>query len=238
MKQKYYILAYLSILLIFIIIFPLLLKLGYINKLDITPEKIQDKLLESGIYAPLILITIQFILAIISILPSLLFNIAGGYLFGPFYGTLYSLIGILLGSFVVFLVAKKYGRPFVEKLVDKRELYHFDMFFKKKGILVFIFSDYIGIFPRDTVSLCAGLTKIKKSEFIIISLLGFIPPVIILNYLGSQLSRNIFDFKVVLLGVTIIVLLVLYNFRHKIKGLIVKEIKIFEEKSKKDKITK
>ena len=238
MKQKYYILAYLSILLIFIIIFPLLLKLGYINKLDITPEKIQDKLLEFGIYAPLILITIQFILAIISILPSLLFNIAGGYLFGPFYGTLYSLIGILLGSFVVFLVAKKYGRPFVEKLVDKRELYHFDMFFKKKGILVFIFSDYIGIFPRDTVSLCAGLTKIKKSEFIIISLLGFIPPVIILNYLGSQLSRNIFDFKVVLLGVTIIVLLVLYNFRHKIKGLIVKEIKIFEEKSKKDKITK
>jgi|TARA_B100000315_G_C14345190_1_gene481457 uncharacterized membrane protein YdjX (TVP38/TMEM64 family) len=238
MKQKYYILAYLSILLIFIIIFPLLLKLGYINKLDITPEKIQDKLLESGIYAPLILITIQFILAIISILPSLLFNIAGGYLFGPFYGTLYSLIGILLGSFVVFLVAKKYGRPFVEKLVDKRELYHFDMFFKKKGILVFIFSDYIGIFPRDTVSLCAGLTKIKKSEFIIISLLGFIPPVIILNYLGSQLSRNIFDFKVVLLGVIIIVLLVLYNFRHKIKGLIVKEIKIFEEKSKKDKITK
>ncbi|MAH02152.1 hypothetical protein CMO87_02885 [Candidatus Woesearchaeota archaeon] len=238
MKQKYYILAYLSILLIFIIIFPLLLKLGYINKLDITPEKIQDKLLEFGIYAPLILITIQFILAIISILPSLIFNIAGGYLFGPFYGTLYSLIGILLGSFVVFLVAKKYGRPFVEKLVDKRELYHFDMFFKKKGILVFIFSDYIGIFPRDTVSLCAGLTKIKKSEFIIISLLGFIPPVIILNYLGSQLSRNIFDFKVVLLGVTIIVLLVLYNFRHKIKGLIVKEIKIFEEKSKKDKITK
>ena len=238
MKQKYYILAYLSILLIFIIIFPLLLKLGYINKLDITPEKIQDKLLEFGIYAPLILITIQFILAIISILPSLIFNIAGGYLFGPFYGTLYSLIGILLGSFVVFLVAKKYGRPFVEKLVDKRELYHFDMFFKKKGILVFIFSDYIGIFPRDTVSLCAGLTKIKKSEFIIISLLGFIPPVIILNYLGSQLSRNIFDFKVVLLGVIIIVLLVLYNFRHKIKGLIVKEIKIFEEKSKKDKITK
>ena len=230
MKQKYYILAYLSILLIFIIIFTLLLKLGYINKLDITPEKIQDKLSEFGIYAPLILITIQFILAIIPILPSLLFNIAGGYLFGPFYGTLYSLIGILLGSFVVFLVAKKYGRPFVEKLVDKRELYHFDMFFKKKGLLVFIFTDYMSIFPRDTVSLCAGLTKIKKLEFIIISLIGFIPPLILLNYFGSQLSRNILDYKIIVLGAIIVASLVLYTFRHKIKGLIIKEIKIFEDK--------
>ena len=143
---------------------------------------------------------------------------------------------MLLGSLVVFLVAKKFGRKFVEKLVDKRELYHFDLFFKKKGKLVFIFASYLSIFPRDTISLCAGLTKIKKLEFIIISLIGFIPPLVILNYFGSQLSRNIFDFKIVLLGAIIIVLLVLYIFRHKIKGLIVKEIKIFEEKYKKGKI--
>ena len=228
MKQKHHNIFYISILLLFIIIFLLFLKFGYIDKFELNPEKIQDKLLEFGIYAPLILITIQFILAIISILPSPLFSIAGGYVFGPFYGTLYSLIGMLLGSLVVFLVAKKFGRNFVEKLVDKRELHHFDIFFKKKGKLVFIFADYMSIFPRDTISLCAGLTKINKSQFIIISIIGYLPPLIILNYFGSQLSKNIFDYRIILAGIIIIVSIILYIFRHKIKGLIVKEIKIFE----------
>ena len=197
MKQKHRNIFYISILLVFIILFLLFLKFEYIDKLDLNPEKIRDKLLEFGVYAPIILITIQFFLAIISILPSTLFSIAGGYLFGPFYGTLYSLLGMLLGSFIVFLVAKKYGRPFVEKLVDKREMRHFDMFFKKKGIWVFIFANHLFIFPRDTISLCTGLTKIKKSTFLIISIVSFTPVLLILNYFGSQLSKNIFDFKVI-----------------------------------------
>jgi len=231
MKQKHRTIFY---ILTAIIIILLLFKFGYIDKLDLSPEKIRNNLLEFGAYAPIILIVVQFILAIISILPSALFSIAGGYLFGSFYGVLYSLIGTILGSFVVFLVAKRFGRNFVEKLVDKRELHHFDIFFKKKGKLVFIFADYMSIFPRDTISLCAGLTKIKKLEFIIISLIGFLPPLIILNYFGSQLSRNIFDFKVIIIIVIIIISFILYIFRHKIKGLIVKEIKIFEEKYRKN----
>ena len=234
MKQKHHNISYLFIFIIIIIVL-LFLKLGYIDKLDLSPDKIKDRLLEFGAYAPLILIAIQFILAIISILPSLLFSIAGGYIFGPFYGTLYSLTGMLLGSLVVFLVAKKFGRKFVEKLVDKRELYHFDLFFKKKGNLVFIFASYLSIFPRDTISLCAGLTKIKKLEFVIISIIAFTPHSLILAYFGSQLSQNIFDFKIVLISVIITLSLILYTFRHKIKGLIVKEIKIFEEEYKKEK---
>ena len=234
MKQKHHTIFYILTAIIIVILL-LLLKFGYIDKLDLSPEKIRDNLLEFGVYAPLILIAIQFLLAIISILPSVLFSIAGGYLFGPFYGTLYSLIGMLLGSLVVFLVAKKFGRDFVERFVDKRELHHFDLFFKKKGKLVFIFADYMSIFPRDTVSLCAGLTKIKKLDFIIISLIGFLPSLIILNYFGSQLSRNIFDFRIILISIIIIASIILYIFRHKIKGLIVKEIKIFEEEYKKKK---
>ena len=233
MKQKHRNTLYILVLLLFILVFPLMLKFGYLDKLDLNPDNIKERLLAFGPYSPLILITIQFILAIISVLPSALFSIAGGYLFGPFYGTLYSLIGMMLGSLVVFMVAKKFGRSFAERLVDKKELQHFDMFFKKKGLLVFILADYISLFPRDTVSLCAGLTKIKKSKFIIISLIGFIPALVILNYFGSQLSRNIFDYKVIVIGAIIVASLVLYNFRHKIKGMIVKEIRIFEEKYKK-----
>ena len=231
MKQKHHTILYISIAIIIIIIL-LLLKYGYIDKLDLSPEKIRDNLLEFGIYAPLILILVQFILAIISILPSSLFSIAGGYLFGLFFGTLYSLIGIMLGSFVIFLIAKKYGRSFVERLIDKREIQHFDIFFKKKGKMVFIIANNLHIFPRDTINLYAGLTKITKLEFVIISLIAIVPSLIILNYFGYQLSRNILDFRIILIAAIIIASIILYYFRHKIKGLIVKEIKIFEKNIK------
>lgn len=234
MKQKHHILAF---TLVFILVPIFLVKLGYLDKLDLSPNKLKEDLLAFGVFAPLILISIQFTLAIISVLPSPLFSIAGGYLFGHFYGTLYSLIGMMLGSIVVFIIAKKLGRPFVEKFVDKRELQHFDLFFKKKGALVFIFADYLSIFPRDTVSLCAGLTKISKLDFVLISLAGFIPSLIFLNYFGSQISKNIIDFKVIFIAIIIMVSFALYLFRHQIKGLVVKEIRIFEEKYRKKKFS-
>lgn len=237
MKQKHHILAYTLILLMLVIVLLFLMGSGYLGKLDLSPDKIKDNLLAFGAFAPIMLIAIQFLLAIISILPSPLFSIAGGYLFGPFYGALYSLIGMMLGSVVVFAVARKLGRPFAEKLVDKKELRHFDIFFKKKGALVFIFADYLSVFPRDTVSLCAGLTKIKKSGFIMASLIGFIPPLILLNYFGSQLSRDIFDVRMVLIAAIMLSSFVMYLFRHQIKGLIVKEIQVFEEKYKNRKIS-
>ena len=234
MKQKHHVIIYLT--LIIIVVFLIFLKFQYSDELGLNPNSIKEKLLTFGAYAPLILIATQFFLSIISIFPSRFITIAGGYVFGFFYGTLYSLIGMLLGSLVVFLVAKKFGRNFVEKLVDKRELHHFDIFFKKKGKLVFIFADYMSIFPRDTISLCAGLTKIKKLEFIAISLIGLVPGLIILNYFGLQLSKDIFDYRIILIGIIIIASFVLYSFRHKIKGLIVREIRIFEENYRKEKI--
>ena len=234
MKQKHIYLSYISIIILIIVIVILLLKFGVLDKLDLTPKNIKETLSGFGTLAPLMLIVIQIFLAILPILPSPLISIAGGYLFGPFLGTIYSLIGMLIGSVSVFLISKKFGRKFVERFVDKRELHHFDIFFKKKGNLVFIFADYLSIFPRDTISLCAGITKISKLQFIVISIIGFVPGLVILTYFGSQLTSDMIDFRIILAGIIIIISVILYYFRHKIKGLLVKEIKVFEEEYNKN----
>ena len=236
MKQKHIYLSYISIIILIIVIVILLLKFGVLDKLDLTPKNIKETLSGFGTLAPLMLIVIQIFLAILPILPSPLISIAGGYLFGPFLGTIYSLIGMLIGSVLVFLISKKFGRKFVERFVDKRELRHFDIFFKKRGNLVFIFANYLSIFPRDTISLCAGITKISNLQFIVISIIGFVPGLVILTYFGSQLTGDTIDFQIILAGIIIIISVILYYFRHKIKGLLVKEIKVFEEEYNKNKL--
>ena len=41
----------------------------------------------------------------------------GGYLFGALGGAAYSIIGVLLGSALVFVAARAYGRPYAERVV-------------------------------------------------------------------------------------------------------------------------
>lgn len=47
-------------------------------------------------------------------------QIAGGYIYGTLLGSVYSLIGITLGSVFVFLLAHIYGRPLVHKIISKK----------------------------------------------------------------------------------------------------------------------
>jgi len=94
------------------------------------PDEIRTFIEGFGIFGPLVFIFFQFLQVIIFFVPGAVFTIAGGYLFGTFVGTVYSIIGTMIGSILVFLVSRKYGRPFVEKIVHRKERQHFDSFFK------------------------------------------------------------------------------------------------------------
>ena len=96
------------------------------------PEIVKQFIAGFGIFAPIVFILLQTLQVIIFVIPGPVFTIAGGYAFGVLFGTIYSLIGTVLGSIVVFHLSRKFGRPFVVKMVGKKDLDHFDVFFKKK----------------------------------------------------------------------------------------------------------
>ena len=196
------------------------------------PEKVRSFIASFGILSPLILILLQTLQVVIFIIPGPIFTIAGGYSFGVFLGTVYSLIGTMLGSLLVFHLAKRFGRPFVEKMVNKRDLAHFDAFFKKRGKLALLISRTIPVlFPNDAVSFASGLTSLKLKTYLIISLLGFIPNILILNLFGEQLTQNINPIFLILIAV-IGIGIMLFMFRHPIKVLLFEEVRKIEEEMK------
>lgn len=195
------------------------------------PQIVKEFISSFGILGPIILILAQILQVVIFIIPGPVFTIAGGYAYGIVWGTIYSYIGTLLGSILVFYLARRFGRPFVERVVSKKDLQHFDVMYKKKGkISLFITRTMPILFPNDAISFAAGLTKITYKEYILLSAIGYVPNILILTFFGEKISSNNPWLVIILTVIGMSVLL--YLFRHMIKQLVIKEIKQFEKELK------
>jgi len=230
-KNKHVLAGYSIVLLLMLIlamIFREHLKLIYSN-----PELVKDFIAGFGLFGPFVLILLQTLQVIILVIPGPVFTIAGGYAFGTVMGTIYSLVGTLFGSIVVFHLGRTYGRPFIEKLVNKKDLDHFDVYLKKRGeIGLFITRTMPILFPNDVVSFVASLTKMPLKRYAIISFIGFIPNILLLNVFGSRLSEGMTPLTLILLSIVGFGLLA-FLFRHPLKLFLLKEIKAFEKEASK-----
>lgn len=127
-----------------------------------------------GIWSALIFVLIQVIQVIIPILPGAIGCVAGIVIFGPWMGFLYNYIGICIGSILVFLLSKRYGRPFVKGVIGERS---YDKYIGwvnrgKKFDIMFALAIFFPVAPDDLLCYIAGLTKMDFRKFITIILLG------------------------------------------------------------------
>ena len=112
----------------------------------------------------IIIVILEVVLAPI---PALALYIAGGALFGTFLGGMLTLIGNLIGAFIAFWIARRFGRDFVEKRVDANTRKKFDNFSEKYGIFSFFLLRVNPFTTSDLFSYLSGLTKMKVRTFLL-----------------------------------------------------------------------
>lgn len=187
-----------------------------------SPDKIKEFVSGFGVLAPIIFIALVAAQIIFAPIPGQAAGLAGGYVFGVFLGTLYSLIGLIIGSFIVFILARKFGRPFVEKVVDKKTLEKFDSAIQKRG-LFFLFLIYLlPALPDDAVSYLAGLTEFKIRTLVIISAIGRLPGFIVLSLVGAGIASSNSLMSIIIFISMIIVSLLIFWKRNEIERLMTK----------------
>ena len=91
-------------------------------------ESLREYIGSFGFWGPLILTLVQAVQVVIPILPGFLGSLVGGVLFGLWGGFWCNYIGISVGSLLAFLIAKKCGKPLVDKMFhgEKYEKVTFD----------------------------------------------------------------------------------------------------------------
>ena len=214
------------------IVIALLLTLSYLSaplySLFKNPDKIKNFILGFGIFAPLVLILLQVLQVLIAPIPGQITGFASGYIFGTVKGTFYTTVATVLGSLVVFVLARKLGRPFVEKVIDKATLKKFDYISGEKGTFALFLIYLLPALPDDAISFMAGLTQITIKKLVLIAFLGRLPGLLILNMVGSGVAGANAKFSVILFSALMVVSFLIYVNRERLEIISIKAAKSFK----------
>ena len=157
----------------------------------------------------ILLVVLEVILAPI---PPFVLYVAGGILFGAFWGGTITLFANVLGAVIAFLIARKLARGLIEKKIDPSFRKRFDRFTNKYGGWALFLIRLNPFTTSDLFSYLAGLSKMKLRTLIISTTLGLIPLVYIQTYLGDLFIRdNPFLFFLFIAVSLIYLLLFLYG---------------------------
>ena len=110
-------------------------------------------------------------------IPGTLFPPVGALAFGPWPALALSLAGMALGSAVVFLVARRWGRPLAIRLAGPDRIQRYESLMTARGGLLIWLVFLLPFLPDDAVCALAGLSGIGFARFMVIATLGRIPAV-------------------------------------------------------------
>ncbi len=150
------------------------------------PEKLEAMLNSAGMFGPFLYMFMMALAVVVSPIPSLPLDIAAGAVFGPFIGTIYSVIGGLAGAVVSFLIARFLGRDVLERFLGGHINFCTQCSDKLLSKVVFI-SRLAPFISFDIVSYGAGLTKMSLRTFTVMTFFGMIPMTFVYTSFGAVL---------------------------------------------------
>ncbi len=141
-------------------------------------ESIQAFIEQAGPLAPLAYIALKATTYVFAPLSSGPVQLSSGILFGLWAGTLYTLIGEVLGGTISFLIARYLGRPVVKRFVGDDGMARVDNFVSQLGggrALIYARLFFFAIY--DFISYAAGFTRnITLRQYVVVStVIGAIP---------------------------------------------------------------
>jgi uncharacterized membrane protein YdjX (TVP38/TMEM64 family) len=154
-----------------------------------------------GVLAPLALIVLQALQVVLAPIPGQVLAAVAGYLFGPWWGTLYNMIGIGLGSTAAFWLSRRFGRAYVERMIDDDVLATFDTFVERRGLVSLFVLFLIPGLPDDALCFVGGLTPIPLRKLVVVAIVGRAPAFFLANVLGGLLATGDTEAAVVLFAV-------------------------------------
>ena len=134
-------------------------------------EALQDFLTNYGGSATTLFLVLQAVQVVIPILPGGVSCLAGVLIFGPWLGFVLNYVGISLGSFVAFAMARNWGKPLLNKLFSKKlhEKYERWTHESRRFDRLFALAIFLPGLPDDFLCFLAGTTGMSWKKFALIT---------------------------------------------------------------------
>lgn len=171
-------------------------------------------------YSPLAYILLQILQVVVAPIPGGAIEFLGGYLFGVKLGFLFSMIGLVLGSWIAFSLARIFEKLAVERFVSLQTRKKFDYLIGHEGVILSLLLFLIPGFPKDALCYILGLTPMHFGIFLIISTVGRIPGTLMACLQGGKAFEHHYKTFLVLLGISALMILAFYIYHEEIHHLI------------------
>ncbi len=173
-----------------------------------------------GPYAPLAYILLQIMQVVVAPIPGGAIEFLGGYLFGVRAGLVYSMIGLILGSWFAFTLARIFEKIAVEKFVSLETRKKFDYLVEHEGVILSFILFLLPGFPKDALCYILGLTPMHLGIFLTISTIGRIPGTLIAILQGAKAFEHQYCTFGILLAGSALIILIFYIYHEKIHNLV------------------
>jgi uncharacterized membrane protein YdjX (TVP38/TMEM64 family) len=120
-------------------------------------------------------------------LPGLPITLAGGVLFGPIWGIIYTAIGSTLGAGLVFLVARYLARDWVAGKLASTRLVVLDEKVARQGWKIVAISRLVPVFSYSLLNYAFGLTRISFWPYLGATFVFMLPSTIAYVYFSSNI---------------------------------------------------
>ena len=182
---------------------------GPLVQLAQEPEKFRAWIDEKGMLGQLLFIGMQVLQVVIAMIPGEMLEVGAGYAFGAWEGTLLCMVGVAIGSTLIFLLTKRFGLKLVEAFVPREKLQELKFFKKEKRLELLIFLVFfIPGTPKDLLSYFIGLTDMKLGTWLLITAVARIPSIVTSTVTGDALGLKNYQFAIIAFGATLLLSLV------------------------------
>jgi uncharacterized membrane protein YdjX (TVP38/TMEM64 family) len=186
-----------------------------------SPEALREWIRDTGVIAPLVFVAVQTIQVVLFFIPGEIPQVAGGYAFGLWMGTLLSVVGITLGATFNFVISRVLGVPFVNALFTKAKVDRARGIANspKARLSFFLFFLIPGI-PKDILCYVAGLSVMKLHVFLLFSTLGRIPGIVGSAFIGNAAADRRWILAGTIFFIAAVLFVIGFLFRARIQGLL------------------
>jgi len=113
----------------------------------------------------------------------------------------------MLGTGIVLVLTRRWGRPLVVKLVPNTQLEKLDRLVARRGALFFFLIFLLPFLPDDLTCFAIGLTDLPLGQMLVLIAIGRLPGLIVASWVGANAaSLSITTWIVLIVGASALAL--------------------------------
>lgn len=169
------------------------------------PDSFRGWLVKFGAFDEIIFILVRAAQTVVKFIPAEPLEIASGYAWGAVPGMLYCVIGNMLGTLVIFVLTRKFGRKILNLFLPAKNTKLLSVLEGSDKLYALLFFLYlIPGSPKDGFTYFVGLLPVKIVPFMIITFIARMPSVLSSTLCGSSLAEQQYWIALLIFAATIV----------------------------------